>query len=353
MTQPATTPTKPLHRLQSAAKPEAQGSEALRARIRALFGLALPQLLWQAGDLHRRHFDGREVQLSALCSIKTGHCPEDCAYCPQSVHHQAPGLESHGLLDIDEVERRAQAAKDSGADRFCMGAAWRALPGRQLPRIVEMIARVKALGLQSCMTLGMLSEEQAQALAEAGLDYYNHNLDTSPEYYSKIISTRSYQDRLDTLERVRQAGIATCSGGIVGMGESREDRVGLLAQLARLQPGSIPINHLVRVEGTPLQDARPLDPFEFVRVIAIARIMAPASWIRISAGRETMSDEQQALCFAAGANSIFLGDKLLTVDNRHPDRDQDLLDRLGLASHRSHAPTPATNKRPGSVYPLA
>ena len=322
---------------------------AERSRIGKLFDLPLTHLLWRAGDSHRRHFAEPAVQLSALCSIKTGMCPEDCAYCPQSAHyHKDTGLEHEGLLDADEVERQARVAKDNGADRFCMGAAWRSLPDRHLPRMAEMLGRVKALGLQSCMTLGMLSRKQAQALADAGLDYYNHNLDTSPEYYPKIISTRSYQDRLDTLECVREAGISICCGGIVGMGETRADRIGLLAQLARLKPHSIPINHLVRVKGTPLENAPPLDPFEFVRTIAVARIIAPESWVRISAGREAMSEELQALCFAAGANSIFLGDKLLTVNNRQPDLDQSLLDRLGLSRHQPQA-SPDSAPREGGA----
>ncbi len=330
--------------LQPRHSPSVRPLEPARARIRTLFELPFPKLIVRAGNAHQRHFKQHQVQLSALCSIKTGLCAEDCAYCPQSArYHSQTGLEAKALLDPVEVERQAKAAKDNGADRFCMGAAWRSLPSRHLGKMTEMVARVKALGLQTCMTLGMLNAEQARALADSGLDYYNHNLDTSPEFYPKIISTRTYQDRLDTIGHVRASGMSVCSGGIVGMGESREDRVGLLAQLAALKPHSVPVNHLVRVKGTPLADAAPLDPFEFVRVIAVARIVMPQSWIRVSAGRETMSEELQALCFTAGANSIFLGEKLLTVNNRKTDLDQDLLERLGLATfNRPQEKPPAT-----------
>ena len=307
--------------------------KATRRKIAKLFEEPMTHLIWQAGQIHQRHFQKPQVQLSSLCNIKTGLCAEDCAYCPQSARYrEETGLVAEPLMEPAEVAKLAKEAQANGAQRFCMGAAWRSLSDRHLDTVIEMIDRVKSLGLETCMTLGMLKPEQAQKLADSGLDYYNHNLDTSPEYYPKIISTRTYQDRLQTLKHVRQAGIHVCSGGIVGMGESREDRVGLLAQLTEIQPESVPINHLVAVKGTPLQDTPPLDPFEFVRTIAIARINMPKSWVRISAGRETMSEELQALCFCAGANSIFLGKKLLTVANRHIDKDQDLLARMGMTA---------------------
>ena len=302
-----------------------------RADVRALFELPFPELLFRAQSIHREHFDPREVQISTLLSIKTGGCPEDCAYCPQSVHY-ATGVDAEKLMSLGAVLSAARAAKASGASRFCMGAAWRAPKDRDLDKVCAMVAGVKALGLETCVTLGMLEDAQAQRLKDAGLDYYNHNLDTSPEYYVEIITTRTYQDRLDTLRAVRAAGIHVCCGGIIGMGESRDDRIGMIATLASLpeHPESVPINMLVRVAGTPLADESILDPLEFVRTIAVARITMPASVVRLSAGREDMSEETQALCFLAGANSIFYGPKLLTTPNPAQDRDRALMDKLGL-----------------------
>jgi biotin synthase len=277
------------------------------------------------------HFDPRAVQISTLLSIKTGGCPEDCAYCPQSASYET-GVPAEKLMSRDAVLEQAQAAKAVGASRFCMGAAWRSPKDRDLDSVCAMVTGVKALGLETCATLGMLTPPQAQRLKTAGLDYYNHNLDTSPEYYDSIITTRTYQDRLDTLAHVRDAGIRVCCGGIVGMGESAEDRIGMIATLASLpvHPESVPINMLVRVEGTPLAGGEALDPIDFVRTIAAARIAMPRSVVRLSAGREDMSEATQALCFLAGANSIFYGPKLLTTPNPAPDRDRHLLDRLGL-----------------------
>ncbi|NJD05613.1 MAG: biotin synthase BioB [Methylococcaceae bacterium] len=302
-----------------------------RDEVMALFALPFSDLLFRAQQVHREHFDPNEVQVSSLLSIKTGSCSEDCAYCPQSAHHQT-GVQREGLLPVAEVLEAAAAAKSQGASRFCMGAAWRSPSDRDIDRVVELIEGVRGLGMETCMTLGMLTESQAERLHHAGLDYYNHNLDTSEEFYSQIISTRTYQDRLDTLERVRQAGINVCCGGIVGMGEGDEDRAGLLMGLANLpkHPESVPINMLVRVEGTPLADAATLDPLVFVRTIAVARILMPRSRVRLSAGRTEMSDEMQALCFLAGANSIFYGDKLLTTENPQARQDRNLFGRLGL-----------------------
>jgi biotin synthase len=302
-----------------------------RAEIATLFDLPFPDLVFHAQRIHREHFDPREVQISTLLSIKTGGCPEDCAYCPQSARYDT-GVDAEKLMPLDQVLNEARAARDAGASRFCMGAAWRSPKDRDLDRVCAMIEGVKALGLETCVTLGMLTEPQAQTLKEAGLDYYNHNLDTSPDFYGKIISTRTYEDRLETLEHVRAAGINVCCGGIVGMGETREDRIGMILTLANLpaHPESVPINMLVRVAGTPLADAAPLDTIEFVRTIAVARITMPRSMVRLSAGRETMSEEAQALCFLAGANSIFCGPKLLTTPNPERDRDRNLMDRLGL-----------------------
>ncbi|BCX82409.1 biotin synthase [Methylomarinovum caldicuralii] len=302
-----------------------------REEILALFDEPFNDLLFQAQTVHRRHFDPNEVQVSTLLSIKTGGCPEDCAYCPQSGRYET-GLERESLLPLDAVVEAARAAKAKGATRFCMGAAWRAPKDRDIEQVAEMVAQVKSLGLETCMTLGMLTAEQARKLRQAGLDYYNHNLDTSPEYYPQIISTRTYEDRLRTLEHVREAGMAVCCGGIVGMGEDREDRAGLLQQLANLpkHPESVPINLLVQVEGTPLHGREALDPIEFVRTVAVARILMPASRVRLSAGRSDMSDEMQALCFLAGANSVFYGEKLLTTDNPEADADRRLFERLGL-----------------------
>ncbi len=302
-----------------------------REEILELFDQPFNDLMYQAQRIHRAHFDPNAVQISSLLSIKTGACREDCAYCPQSAHFKTE-LEVERLLPVEEVVEAARAAQARGASRFCMGAAWRSPRDKDLEPIVEMIRGVKALGMETCVTLGMLSEAQVQRLKEAGLDYYNHNLDTSPEFYGEIITTRTYQDRLDTLEKVREAGINLCAGGIIGMGEGREDRAGLLQSLANLprHPESVPINLLIRIKGTPLENAEPPDPFEFVRTIAVARILMPRSHVRLSAGREGMSDELQALCFLAGANSIFYGDKLLTAGNPECERDQRLFERLGL-----------------------
>jgi biotin synthase len=302
-----------------------------RGEVRALLALPFPELMFRAQSVHRMHFDPREVQISTLLSIKTGGCPEDCAYCPQSASYDT-GVTAEKLMGLDAVLAEAQAARRAGASRFCMGAAWRSPKDRDLEQVAAMVEGVKALGLETCATLGMLTAAQAGRLKTAGLDYYNHNLDTSPEYYGAIITTRTYQDRLDTLAHVRDAGIRVCCGGIVGMGESAEDRIGIIATLASLpvHPESVPINMLVRIEGTPLADRRPLDPIDFVRTVAVARIAMPKSVVRLSAGREDMSEETQALCFLAGANSIFYGPKLLTTPNPGRDRDLQMLDRLGL-----------------------
>ncbi|MGH8528537.1 MAG: biotin synthase BioB [Nevskiales bacterium] len=306
------------------------------AEVQALFALPFSDLLYQAHSLHRTHHAPNTVQLSTLLSIKTGACPEDCAYCPQSVRYDT-GLQAEPLMPLDEVVTAARAAKANGATRFCMGAAWRSPKDRDLEKVAAMVKEVKALGLETCVTLGMLKAQQAEKLAEAGLDYYNHNLDTSPEYYEKIISTRTYEDRLDTLSNVRAAGIKVCCGGIVGMGEQPADRAELLRQLANLpeHPESVPINNLVQVTGTPLQGTEQLDPLEFVRTIAVARMLMPKAYVRLSAGREQMSDELQALCFFAGANSIFYGDKLLTTHNPQNARDRALFARLGVLAEAS------------------
>jgi biotin synthase len=302
-----------------------------RDEVVALFSMSFNDLLFQAHAIHRAHFDPNAVQISSLLSIKTGGCPEDCAYCPQSVHHDA-GVAPGRLMQIREVVEAARRAKSASATRFCMGAAWRNPRGRSFEQVLEMVQAVRAEGLETCVTLGMLDAEQARRLREAGLDYYNHNLDTSPEYYGEIISSRTYAERLDTLECVREAGINVCCGGILGMGESRADRASLLRSLANLprHPESVPINLLVRVAGTPLQEAEPLDPLEFVRSIAVARLLMPRSQVRLSAGRTDMSDELQALCFFAGANSIFYGEKLLTTPNPDTTRDRSLFARLGI-----------------------
>ena len=302
------------------------------AQVGELFALPFPDLIFRAQNVHRLHFDPCQVQISTLLSIKTGGCPEDCAYCPQSARYHT-GVEAQKLMEVDTVLREARAAKSAGASRFCMGAAWREPKDRDLDKVCEMVAGVKAIGLETCATLGMLTGDQARRLKAAGLDYYNHNLDTSPDYYGAIITTRTYEDRLHTLDRVRDAGIHVCCGGIVGMGESAEDRVGMIATLATLpaHPESVPINMLVKVEGTPLAAGGAFDPIDFVRTIAVARITMPRSVVRLSAGREDMSEETQALCFLAGANSIFYGPKLLTTANPERDRDLRLLDKLGLA----------------------
>ena len=301
------------------------------AEVEHLFALPFNDLLFQAQSVHRQHHDPNAVQVSTLLSIKTGGCPEDCAYCPQAARY-ATGVKAEKLMSVEAVLARAQAAKDAGASRFCMGAAWRSPKDRDVAKVAEIVSAVKGLGLQTCATLGMLSQPQAETLKAAGLDFYNHNLDTSPDFYGEIIHTREYQDRLDTLENVRHAGMKTCCGGIVGMGESRAQRAGLLKTLANLpeHPESVPINRLVQVAGTPLHGTEALDPFEFVRSIAVARILMPASVVRLSAGRETMDDALQALCFAAGANSIFYGEKLLTTGNPDVEHDRRLFDRLGL-----------------------
>ena len=302
-----------------------------REEVRALFALPFPELIFRAAQVHRDNFDPSEVQISTLLSIKTGGCPEDCAYCPQSAKFET-GVRAEKLMDLEAVLAEARAAKAGGASRFCMGAAWRSPKDRDLEKVCDMVEGVKALGMETCVTLGMLTGEQAQRLKTCGLDYYNHNLDTSPEFYGEIISTRTYQDRLDTLEHVRAAGINVCCGGIVGMGEKLDDRIGMIATLASLpvHPESVPINMLVRVEGTPLAQTAAIEPLDFVRTIAVARITMPASMVRLSAGREDMSEETQALCFLAGANSIFYGPKLLTTPNPGRDRDMALLDKLGL-----------------------
>ena len=304
-----------------------------REEVHALFALPFPELMLRAALVHREHFDPTEVQISTLLSIKTGGCPEDCAYCPQAAQYDT-GVKAEKLMAVEAVLAEARVAKASGASRFCMGAAWREPKDRDLEQVCAMVEGVKALGLETCATLGMLTPVQAAQLKASGLDYYNHNLDTSPEYYGAIISTRTYQDRLDTLDTVRDAGIHVCCGGIVGMGERLDDRVGMIATLAGLpvHPESVPINMLVQVEGTPLDHAAKLDPLDFVRTIAVARITMPASVVRLSAGREDMSEETQALCFLAGANSIFYGPKLLTTPNPARDRDMALLDKLGLRS---------------------
>lgn len=304
--------------------------------VNALYELPFNDLLFQAQLAHRTHFDPNYVQVSTLLSIKTGACPEDCKYCPQSARYDT-GLEKERLMEIQKVIERAKEAKQAGSTRFCMGAAWRNPKERDMPYVTEMVKEVKKLGMETCMTLGMLSREQALALKQAGLDYYNHNLDTSPEYYGDIITTRTYQDRLDTLSNVRDAGMHVCSGGIVGMGETGDDRSGLLVQLANLErhPESVPINMLVKVEGTPLDSVKDLEPFEFIRTIAIARIMMPKSFVRLSAGRESMNEQMQALCFMAGANSIFYGCKLLTTSNPDTHEDVMLFKKLGINSKQT------------------
>ena len=304
-----------------------------RAKVLALFNLPFNDLMWRAQQVHREHWDANEIEHATLLSVKTGGCPEDCGYCPQSASHDT-GVEASKLMSPDEVREAVVAAREAGASRFCMGAAWRAPKDRDIEKVVELIHVVKTEGLEACCTLGMLSDSQAQTLKTAGLDYYNHNLDTAPELYGDIITTRDMQDRLDTLDHVRQANIKVCSGGIVGMGETREGRAGLIAQLANLStyPESVPINDLVRVPGTPLADTPQLDPLEFVRTIAVARITMPTARVRLSAGRQSMGDAVQALCFVAGANSIFYGEKLLTTGNPEVERDRQLLEKLGLRS---------------------
>ncbi|MHB1374329.1 MAG: biotin synthase BioB [Thauera sp.] len=330
MTTLATLSSEALRRTANPSAPAKPGAWRVED-VEALFALPFMELVFQARQVHREHFDPNAIQLSTLLSIKTGGCAEDCGYCSQSAHFDT-GLKAEKLMPVDEVIEAAKAAKAQGASRFCMGAAWRSPKARDMERVTTMVREVKALGLETCMTLGMLDADQANSLKDAGLDYYNHNLDTAPEYYGKVIGTRTYQDRLDTLDNVRSAGINVCSGGIVGMGESRAHRAGLIAQLANLEPPpeSVPINNLVPIPGTPLADVDPIDPFEFVRTIAVARITMPRSYVRLSAGREQMDEALQALCLMAGANSIFYGDHLLTTSNPKTGRDRSLLERLDL-----------------------
>ncbi|MBI5007017.1 MAG: biotin synthase BioB [Nitrosomonadales bacterium] len=301
------------------------------AEIEVLFKLPFSDLMYRAQQIHRENFDPNAVQLSTLLSIKTGGCTEDCGYCTQSSYHSA-GVENMKILDVEEVLKAAKAAKSAGAGRFCMGAAWREPSENDMKAVVEMVKEVRALGMETCATLGMLNDEQTEQLRVAGLDYYNHNLDTAPEFYGNIISTRDYQDRIDTLERVRKAGMNVCSGGIIGMGENLTQRAGLIAQLANMDPypESVPINNLVKVEGTPLAETEDIDPLDFVRMIAVARITMPKAFVRLSAGRGEMSDAVQALCFLGGANSIFYGEQLLTTGNPEVERDRALMNKLGL-----------------------
>jgi biotin synthase len=301
------------------------------AEVEQLFAMPFNDLVFKAASIHRRNFDPNEVQVSTLLSIKTGACPEDCKYCPQSAHYDT-GLKKEPLIDVSAVVAEAKKAKEAGSSRFCMGAAWRSLNDRDLPKVAEIISAVKDLGLETCVTLGMAKQEQLQQLKDAGLDYYNHNIDTSEEYYKEIITTRTYDDRLQTLENIRNSGLKTCCGGIVGMGEQVEDRAKMLVTLANLpqQPESVPINMLVKVEGTPLDIVGEIDHFDFIRTIAVARIMLPKSYVRLSAGREKMNDQMQALCFLAGANSIFYGEKLLTTPNPSENEDKELFKRLGI-----------------------
>jgi biotin synthase len=313
--------------------------------IQELFKLPFNELLFQSQSVHRQYFDPNEVQVSTLLSIKTGACPEDCKYCSQSGHYNTE-LEKEKLMEVQRVLSEARKAKENGASRFCMGAAWKHPSKKDFPQVLSMVEGVKALGMETCMTLGTLSTEQAQALADAGLDYYNHNIDTSREYYEKIISTRSFDDRLDTLTLVREAGIKVCCGGIVGMGEKESDRIEFLRELANLpeHPESVPINNLVKIKGTPLEEAEDIEPFDFVRMIAVARILMPQSHVRLSAGREGMNDQLQALCFFAGANSIFYGEKLLTTSNPLENEDMELFAKLGIRPEaRQFEELPAEN----------
>jgi biotin synthase len=308
-------------------------TEWTRQQVADLFELPFNDLIFQAASVHREHHDANKVQLSSLLSIKTGACPEDCAYCPQSARYKT-GLKKEKLLPLDQIVAAAEKAKANGAGRFCMGAAWRSPKDSDIAEVSAAVKAVKALGLETCATLGMLNEEHAQALTDAGLDYYNHNLDTSPEFYGEVITTRTYDDRLETLKNVRDAGMKVCCGGIVGMGEDQADRVGLLLTLANLDPPpeSVPINNLVKVAGTPLAEQDDIDPFDFVRTVAVARILMPKSYVRLSAGREEMNDQMQALCFLAGANSIFYGDQLLTTGNATVEHDRDLFEKLGISA---------------------
>ncbi|MBP6780168.1 MAG: biotin synthase BioB [Ottowia sp.] len=328
----ATTPPQPITLHKRAAPAATAGTERWSVeQIEALLNLPFTDLLWQAQKVHRAHHDANEVELATLLSVKTGGCPEDCGYCPQSVHYDT-GVKAEKLMESGAVKQAAEAARAAGATRFCMGAAWRAPKDRDIDAVAELVRTVKDVGLEACVTLGMLADGQAEKLKAAGLDYYNHNLDCAPDFYGEIISTRDYQDRLDTLDRVRGAGVKVCSGGIVGMGESRRQRAALIAQLANLPevPDSVPINHLVKVEGTPLAEQPDLDPFEFVRMIAAARITMPKSRVRLSAGRQQLGEAVQALCFLAGANSIFYGEKLLITGNPEVAGDRALFQRLGV-----------------------
>jgi biotin synthase len=302
-----------------------------REEVSRLFDLPFNDLLFRAQTVHRQHHRPNSVQLSSLLSIKTGACPEDCAYCPQSARYKT-GLKTERLMPVEQIVAAAKKAKANGAGRFCMGAAWRSPKDDDIEQVAEAVAAVRELGLETCATLGMLTEEHADRLNQAGLDYYNHNLDTSPEFYGEVITTRTYDDRLETLENVRKSGMKVCCGGIVGMGESEQDRIGLLTTLANLDPApeSVPINNLVKVPGTPLADTEDIDPFDFVRTIAVARILMPKSYVRLSAGRETMNDQLQALCFMAGANSVFYGEQLLTTGNATVEHDRELFSRLGI-----------------------
>lgn len=295
-----------------------------------IFNLSLPELFYKAQTVHRENFDAETIQISTLLSIKTGKCPENCSYCPQSIHYKTD-IKSEPLMDISKVIEAAKAAKANGSTRFCMGAAWRGPTSKTLPQVCEMVKEVKKLGMETCVTLGLLKQDHAAALKEAGLDYYNHNIDTSPEYYNKIITTRTFENRIQTLEHVRNADIKVCCGGILGMGETTEDRLKMLITLANLetQPESVPINQLIKIPGTPLEDVDDIDPFEFVRTIGVARVLMPKSYIRLSAGRENMSEELQAMCFLMGANSIFYGEKLLTSNNPAPGKDDILFEKLG------------------------
>lgn len=326
--------TADVSRTAAAANPDMRHDWA-RAEVEALFALPFSDLLYQAQTIHRRYHNPNEVQLSTLLSIKTGGCPEDCSYCPQSARYDT-GLEVERLMPLDEVVAKALEARTTGATRFCMGAAWRSPKGRNLDHVIEMVKAVKGLGMETCVTLGMLDGEQATRLADAGLDYYNHNIDTSPEFYESVITTRTIGDRLNTLQNVRDAGINVCSGGIVGLGEDQNDRAGMLQTLANMpeHPQSVPINMLVQVEGTPLAGNDDVDPIDFVRTIAVARIIMPMSTVRLSAGRESMSDEMHALCFLAGAASIFYGERLLTTANPLEDSDFKLFKRLGISPAR-------------------
>nr|VFK26984.1 MAG: biotin synthase [Candidatus Kentron sp. MB]VFK31247.1 MAG: biotin synthase [Candidatus Kentron sp. MB]VFK75416.1 MAG: biotin synthase [Candidatus Kentron sp. MB] len=303
-----------------------------KEEIESIFTQPFSNLLFQAQVIHRTCFDPNELQISSLLSIKTGACSEDCAYCPQSARYHPGQTNLEGLMPVDMVLEAARKARDNGATRFCMGAAWRCPKPRELDQVLTMIEGIKALGMETCTSLGMLDKKQAKQLKDAGLDYYNHNLDTSPEFYGEIISTRTYEDRLDTLENVREAGISVCCGGIIGMGEDRNDRIGLIQQLANLpkHPDSVPINLLIQIEGTPLEQVEEIDPLDFVRIVALTRILMPRAYVRLSAGREKMSDELHALCYLAGANSIFYGEKLLTAKNPEAARDQALMKRLGM-----------------------